>query len=232
MDVVVNPTAPIIRLGRMATLEGLVRRAAEQAVLPLYELATAARYRTAQSALQFLAGRLLARQALSAVAGCPAAALRFEADAHGKPRAWLDDAPLPWHFNLTHSFGLVACAVAARPVGIDLEPHRRAVAHQAIAASYFSGAEAAWIAAAPERGLRRFTALWTLKEAFLKATGSGLAAPLHQVGLGGFRPGAWTVDGPGARHWHCRLLNLRQGYWLALCQPEAFARPLLHWVEG
>ncbi|TJZ70734.1 4'-phosphopantetheinyl transferase family protein [Chitiniphilus eburneus] len=227
-----NNVAPGIWLGHVATLDALVRRAAERAVLPTHELATAARYRTPQSALQFLAGRLLARQALSAVSGCRAGALHFEPDAHGKPTAWLDGAPLPWHFNLSHSHGLVACGVAAQPIGIDLEPHRRALAHHAIAASYFSVPEADWIAAAPARGLRRFTALWTLKEAFLKATGTGLSAPLNEVALSDFRPGHCAASSPATtpERWHCRIASLPQGFWLATCQPQAFARPTVRWV--
>ncbi|MYR40515.1 4-phosphopantetheinyl transferase, partial [Streptomyces sp. SID5910] len=37
---------------------------------------------------------------------------------HGRPV--LRDAPLPW-FSLSHSHGLVAVAVAARPVGVDVQ---------------------------------------------------------------------------------------------------------------
>jgi 4'-phosphopantetheinyl transferase len=86
----------------------------------------------------------------------------------------------PLAFNLSHTHGLVACAVAHdAQVGVDVECVERATASRAIAERYFSAPELAQLDACPEeRRSSHFIELWTLKEAYLKAVGSGLAHPL------------------------------------------------------
>jgi 4'-phosphopantetheinyl transferase len=65
-------------------------------------------------------------------------------------------------------------------VGIDIE--RAGRARLAVAERYFSAAEAAQLRELPpEAQPRRFVQLWTLKEAYLKATGTGLAGGLGRM---------------------------------------------------
>jgi 4'-phosphopantetheinyl transferase len=65
-------------------------------------------------------------------------------------------------------------------VGIDVERLDRAVNVDLLAARCFSDSE---VAALGRSGSARtyFVELWTLKEAFLKAAGSGLSQPLHSA---------------------------------------------------
>ena len=84
----------------------------------------------------------------------------------------------PLRFNLSHTTGLVACAVAlSDDVGIDIEWNRRP-APIAVARRFFTDAEAAAILSLPssERD-ERFFLYWTLKEAYVKAKGVGLLLP-------------------------------------------------------
>jgi 4'-phosphopantetheinyl transferase len=85
------------------------------------------------------------------------------------------------HFNLTHTDGLVAMAVCRHPrVGIDAEKLK--VPPLAVVERFFSPAEAAQLRALPpESQPRRFMQLWTLKEAYLKAVGTGLAGGLGRM---------------------------------------------------
>lgn len=132
--------------------------------------------------LTYIAAHALTRIALSAISdGTHPAAWRFVAGAHGKPVAWLGDRPAPLTFNLSHTDGMVGLAVmpmAGHALGFDLEALDRKVTLD-IADRYFCPQEIAWLAALAEADRPSgFLWLWTLKEAFIKATGDGLAQDL------------------------------------------------------
>jgi 4'-phosphopantetheinyl transferase len=83
-------------------------------------------------------------------------------------------------FNLSHTDGLVACAVTrGMDVGVDVEQAERRVEIEWLARRSFAPTEAASVLAAPPEDQRElFFAYWTLKEAYIKARGMGLALPL------------------------------------------------------
>lgn len=94
-------------------------------------------------------------------------------------------------FNRSHTNGLVACAVGHEvDIGVDVEEVGRVDDELALAERFFSRNEAAALAAC-DRAVRstRFTEVWTLKEAFIKATGEGLLCPLDRF---------WFAFGPEA----------------------------------
>ncbi len=100
-------------------------------------------------------------------------ALRFSRTAYGKPQ--LEETRL--QFNLSHSGDrLVVAAAWDRPLGVDVERLRPVPRMTALARRCFAPPELeAWQglpAAARQRAFFRF---WTLKEAFVKADGRGLA---------------------------------------------------------
>jgi 4'-phosphopantetheinyl transferase len=71
-----------------------------------------------------------------------------------------------------------------RDVGIDVEHIERRVDIDQLARSVFSDAERTALARlAEERRRLRFFELWTLKEAYIKAVGKGLALPLQAITL-------------------------------------------------
>src|SRR5690606_17663603 len=87
-------------------------------------------------------------------------------------------------FNLTNAGGLVACAVSARRVGVDVEPASRGEELLEDAGRIFSERENADLRALPaDRRARRAVELWTLKEAWLKAIGDGIAVRLSRFSL-------------------------------------------------
>lgn len=128
---------------------------------------------------QFLVARALVRTVLAGYLddGDPAA-LAFTASEHGKP-ALLGHESL--QFNLSHTNGLIALAVALdKPVGIDVEHLSRQTDIAKMAERYFSLEESRALLALPVASWNdRFYDLWTLKEAYLKACGTGLRTPLH-----------------------------------------------------
>jgi 4'-phosphopantetheinyl transferase len=89
-------------------------------------------------------------------------------------------APRPLHFNLSHSHELGLLGVTrAREVGVDVEHLKPMDDLRAIAARFFAAAENASLLALPAAEHQgAFFRCWTRKEAFIKATGRGLAQPL------------------------------------------------------
>jgi 4'-phosphopantetheinyl transferase len=151
-----------------------------------------ARHATAHGLLRLVLGRLLDR---------PPAQLRLDrtcpecGQPHGKPRL-VGGGP---EFSLTHSGGLVGVAVAEVPVGIDVEDLSRPGLGRAVEEETLTPAERAMLdgldADARHAGFLR---LWTRKEALLKASGTGLSVPPHQVPVDPPGPArVWDLD-PGA----------------------------------
>lgn len=80
------------------------------------------------------------------------------------------------YFNLTHSGDYAACVIGDKENGIDIEGARKNVLKTA--KRFFSNDEYEWIAGNDnEEGLqlKRFLQIWTLKEAYSKVTGIGIA---------------------------------------------------------
>ena len=92
---------------------------------------------------------------------------------NGKPS--LSDR-LDTYFSITHSDKWVFLAVADCEIGIDAQMPRRVCPR--LAARSTSPEELAWVKADTEP---HFTRLWTMKEAYLKYTGTGLTVPIREI---------------------------------------------------
>ncbi len=151
----------------------------------------------------------LLRQVLSLYDRRPASSWCFDSVDGRKPVvAGRDRCPVS--FNLSHTRGCVACAVAAGvPVGVDVERIDQATSTLEAAARYFSPCEVAHLGSLPDSiGPTRFVELWTLKEAYLKAIGMGLAHPLDTFGFDVAHPPALRFEPPphtDATQWHFAL---------------------------
>jgi 4'-phosphopantetheinyl transferase len=143
----------------------------------------AAKFRSAQHRERWIVARGAMRQILARYAGIEPAALVFETEQLGKPRLALPEPEIP--FNLTHTAGLALLAIAAGGrIGVDAEFIRPLSDLRQLAERFFSSTEAGEILSMDE-GLQpaAFFACWTRKEAFLKALGKGLHAPLDQFAV-------------------------------------------------
>jgi 4'-phosphopantetheinyl transferase len=131
----------------------------------------------------YLAAHALVRITLSRYAHCTPAQWRFIRGAQGKPE--LEAAPdlPPIHFNLSHTSGMVACAVTLnRACGVDVERTRTMKDMAGIAEAVFSNAEIAFFDQQSEADKAQiFFKFWTLKEAYIKAIGQGLSASLKGI---------------------------------------------------
>lgn len=98
---------------------------------------------------------------------------KFSISDLGKPE--VSNANLPLRFNLSHNDELIICAICLeKNIGCDIENLSRKVSVNAIADRFFSPDESLRIKASPAK----FFEYWTLKEAFVKATGLGISQGL------------------------------------------------------
>lgn len=128
----------------------------------------------------FLLTRALVRTTLSRYASVAPAEWRFIANVHGRPEILERPTGAPdLRFNISHTDGLIACAVTiGREVGVDVEHIHRRLSHD-IADRFFAPAEVTDLRRLPVEDQERvFFDYWTLKEAYIKARGFGLALPL------------------------------------------------------
>lgn len=137
------------------------------------------RFRHTRGAHEFLGGRLLVRTWLSALTGRRVDEWRFREGPYGRPE--LDDPR--FHFNLAHSGGIVACVLTTgREAGVDVEDLDRRPMSEGLWGRYCAPSEVADIHAQPaEERTHRFLTYWTLKEAYLKARGLGIAVHLADI---------------------------------------------------
>jgi 4'-phosphopantetheinyl transferase len=141
----------------------------------------ASRFRIEADRREFVAAHALLRAMLTYYFDVPVLAWRFLVDANGKPRVDPNVGPHEVQFNLSHTRGLVAVALASHgAIGVDVEAIDEAKADLTIAEAYFAPSEVELLQqAAPCERARAFFRLWTLKEAYIKAIGKGLSAPLN-----------------------------------------------------
>ena len=103
------------------------------------------------------------------------------------------------HFNISHSGGVTVCAVADVPIGADVEVRRGRDISDALKRRVLTDEEIA-LTGRTDGGTDEFTFLrfWTLKEAYLKWKGCGLAEDMRDVS---FRPGGSAGEGSFVYAW-------------------------------
>lgn len=153
----------------------------------------AARFHHLSDRWEFVLGRLMARHLVGERCGVAPSVFRFVENEHGRPEIAHPDLERPIRFNLSHSGGLVACVIGEAPqIGVDVERLDRPPVDRRVIQRYCSDDEQRALASMPDT-LRheRFLELWTLKEAYVKARGTGLTLPLSKISF------AIGVEGPG-----------------------------------
>ncbi|NJP11291.1 MAG: 4'-phosphopantetheinyl transferase superfamily protein [Leptolyngbyaceae cyanobacterium RU_5_1] len=125
----------------------------------------------------FIASRGILRVILGCYLGLEPNQVRFSYGCRGKPALANCDRPPTVQFNLAHSQGLALYAVTRdRALGVDLEHLRPLSDIEQLAKRFFTHKESQLISSlTPEQRQEAFFKLWTCKEAYLKATGEGLA---------------------------------------------------------
>jgi 4'-phosphopantetheinyl transferase len=152
----------------------------------------AASFKFTRDARAYLVAHLALRAILGHYLGRPPEQLEIVYDPHGRPELCDGNQPIsPW-FSLSHCESAGAILVSGEPrIGVDIESLNRPVPLDSVQA-FFSPAEVETLRKT-DASLRArvFLQLWTLKEAFSKAKGLGLALPLDQS--------TFSISGPDNR---------------------------------
>ena len=140
------------------------------------ERAFAERFRFAADRARFISGRALARCLVGRYSGVAPESVVLSFSEFGKPSpAGIRDL----HFNVSHSHDVVVCAIARRPVGVDVERVEQIPDLCELASRFFSVDEfEALQRVEGAQKTRHFFTCWTRKEAYVKAIGEGLSCPL------------------------------------------------------
>ena len=167
-----------------ASLDGLVSDLPSFAAsLSASERKRADRFQLDRDRDRFIVRHGLLRRLLARYLNAHPAKLSFTYESRAKPAlaGTIDDPRL--HFNLSQSDGLGLFAVSRQfPLGVDVERVRPIPDALQIAARFFSPRENAMLNALPAESVSEaFFQCWTRKEAYLKATGEGIAHSLPQV---------------------------------------------------
>ncbi len=147
------------------------------------ERARAERFHFEADGLTYVAAHALLRGILADLTGHKAQTLTFKLGPHGKPHPVLGGDNPDIRVNLSHTRGFVVVGAAmGRDIGVDVEALTRPAPLE-IASRYFSPTEQALVDATQEAKSETFFALWTLKEAYMKATGRGMNLPLQSFAV-------------------------------------------------
>ncbi len=148
------------------------------------ELERANRFKFEKDRSLFVISRALLYHSMSHLTGIRNWRLRL--GRHGKPEIISAEGEPSVHFNLSHTAGLVACAIShSYAVGIDLEATDRNFDFSSIAERFFSQSERQYLRACAVTGRSEaFFRIWTVKESVMKAIGDGLSIPLADITVG------------------------------------------------
>ena len=191
------------------------------ALLSTDELERSRRFYFERDRRRFIAGRGTLRLLLAHYTGGAPAELVLAYGAQGKP-SLQGGHNIP--FNLSHSEDVVLYAVASGDVavGIDVEHISNDIDTEDIARLFFSQPEVTALERLdPPQRRTGFYAIWTAKEAYVKAVGDGLVMPLQDFAVGALANGPripiTMLDDPTGSHgWHLSKLDAPQGFAAAI----------------
>jgi 4'-phosphopantetheinyl transferase len=222
--------------------EAAVSAALESSLSP-GERTRAARFVRAVDASNYVHAHSALRCVLATYLKCAPAAIVFRhrpchvcGERHGKPELAEPTRP-KISFSFARSARFAAIAVGTSEVGVDIEAVPRSVDLVSLAGSLMSHCERAQLRALPTTERSHALLLnWTVKEAFLKGLGVGLAEQLGGVSVHVEGDMRWRVTAPSAPIWHAVSLWASPGVPLTVAAPapllerktpnEAVALPL------
>ncbi len=202
----------------------------------------AAKFYSTELQHSFIASRAILRAILSLYAQARPEDLHFSYAAKGKP--YLQDHP-SFHFNLAHSGNRAVYAIADDDIGVDIELIKPWRDLQKISARFFSPREAAELQSLhPEQQTISFFTCWTRKEAYIKATGEGMATLLAKfyAGTDPSLPHGQIEEEGRNPQWYFSDLNFGDDYAGAVvtrspqpifrCMNFPTVKECLHFIEG
>jgi len=163
-------------------------------ILDGIERERASRFRFDVDRYRFQKTRAALRIFLARYLSIQPAEITFREGPHGKP--FLRSPKSDLQFNVSHTRGAAVLAFTRSiELGVDIEHGRRKVDIEGVGRRVFTPTERAGFSDLGKiSGLRQFFRLWTAKEAYLKAVGSGLSCDPStieaELDSGRFKPAA------------------------------------------
>lgn len=141
---------------------------------------------------------------------------------HGKP--FIENKNI--FFNLSHSGKVCICAVSDKEVGCDVE--KLGKANMKVAKRFFSPEEYKALENADENVKDdMFFRIWTMKESFIKAIGTGLGMALDSFSVDLSEIAPFLSYSTDERAFCLKEYNLIEGYKISLCALNSdFAEPV------
>ena len=179
----------------------------------------AQRFRFDRHRRRYQVGRGVLRELLGAHLGLPPGEVVFSYGPRGKPFLGGPAAASGLSFNLSNSHELALVGLLRGPeIGVDVELLKPMPDLEQIAERFFSASEREALRRLPAGQKREgFFNCWTRKEAYLKAVGEGLAAPLDSFDvtlIPGEPPRMLTLKGDAERasRWSYRCFRPATDY--------------------
>jgi 4'-phosphopantetheinyl transferase len=175
-----TPTCDHVHLWA-ASLDDIAAADAFVALLSAREHDRAMRFRFVEDRTRFILRRAMLRQILGAYLSVDPARIELTSGPYGKPAIDTTQHRTSLQFSASHSHGRALVAVVAgSAIGVDIEVVRLQPDANSLLQQFGTERErATYREASDERRPEVFAIWWTRKEAFLKATGTGLAFSLR-----------------------------------------------------
>ena len=170
---------------------------------------------------RYMAVRAITRHVLASYLSAKPADLQFTLGEHGKPALISDSL----HFNISHTDQLLLIAVGNLPdIGVDIELIKTRSNMGGMAKRCFAERELKiWQQLSEPQSQETFYRLWTKKEAFVKATGRGIALGLNRCEVEPQIAGQ-LISIPKeygmASDWKITEISLVKGFCAALATPN------------
>ena len=196
--------------------------ASAEAMLNAAEIARANRFVKPAMRRVFILAHAMLRDVLGQHLDMDPKTIVFRSHPHGKP--YLGSAnPYDLQFNLSHSDDIAICAIARnRQIGVDIEKISPKPSLLQVAERFFAPEECAALNTCSAHDVPElFTQIWTRKEAYIKALGTGLRHPLDAFSV---MPSLRTPSGSALisqnteinQTWFCHGLTAPLSYAAAL----------------
>ncbi|MDE5789414.1 MAG: 4'-phosphopantetheinyl transferase superfamily protein [Clostridia bacterium] len=142
---------------------------------------------------------------------------------HGKPRL---TQPEGLFFNISHSGEWTVAAFSDGEVGVDIQQIKPVDAR--LADRFFTAEERQALAQSGD-SQELFFRLWTVKESYLKALGTGLSRPLNSFTVRFAEEGVRIDDPTVPQKWHAAEVSAFNGYNIACCtaEPQPVPEPVI-----
>lgn len=188
-------------------------------LLPVHRIQRINRYVNLEDSYRSLTGDLLMRFIFSKELFLKNEDIKYIYNQYGKPFLENDKT---FSFNISHSGRWVVCAYGRCSIGIDIEKINSIDLN--LFSTFLSLKELKNLKSVkPEHQTNYFYSLWTLKESYTKALGTGLTIPLQQYSINNITSGDIKIEKDGIiQPYFFRQYDSLDNYKLSVCAKDNY----------